>query len=256
MKLPLTQKKLSMANNILERLKGYYKFVKAQYRNQEQDKLNASALLQKRYADQLPADQKSKFKREEVRVYSQNGEDGILLYIFSKIGTTNRTTVEFGVGDGTQCNSVNLILNFGWNGLFIEGNTAAVRRGRAYFEWKGIDRLKFKNDFITAENINQLISDANISGEIDLLNVDIDGNDYWVWKAIHCIKPRVVVVEYNSSFGPEKSVTVPYKPDFNRWDYHKSGWYHGASITALNKLCSDKGYELVACDSNGVNAFL
>lgn len=244
-----------MIKNLNKRLKEYYAFVKQSYRNQELEKLNASSELQRRYAGMMEETQKSIFKREEFRAYSQNGEDGLLLFIFSKIGTTNKTTIEFGVGDGSQCNSANLILNFGWNGLFMEGNQTAVNRGLNYYKHKGINSLQFKNVFITAENINQLITDNGISGEIDLLNVDIDGNDYWVWQAINVVNPRVVVVEYNSSFGSEKSVSVPYAPDFNRWQKHPSGWYHGASLSALTKLGNQKGYDLVACDSCGVNAF-
>jgi len=244
-----------MIKNLIKRLKEYYAFVKQSYRNQELEKLNTSAELQRRYAGMTEQSQKSIFKREEFRAYSQNGEDGLLLFIFSKIGTTNKTTIEFGVGDGSQCNSANLILNFGWNGLFMEGSKDAVQRGLNYFKHKGITALQFKNVFITVENINQLIADSGISGEIDLLNVDIDGNDYWVWQAINNVNPRVVVVEYNSSFGADRSISVPYAPDFNRWEKHGSGWYHGASLSALTKLGNQKGYDLVACDSTGVNAF-
>jgi hypothetical protein len=244
-----------MINDNIRRLKAYYSFLKKSYRNQELEKLNASAELLEKYAQLRVSNQKEEFKAVEKRVHSQNGEDGILLFIFSKIGLTNRVTIEFGVGNGTQCNSANLLQNFGFTGLFMEGNQNDVKTGKRIYELKGITGLTFINAFITAENINDLITKAGFSGEIDLLNVDIDGNDYWVWKAINCVSPRVVVVEYNSSFGPEKAITVPYKPDFNRWDYHKSGWYHGASISALSKLAEEKGYDLVACDTSGVNAF-
>ena len=239
----------------LDRLKSYYAYLKKSFRNQELEKLNASAELLEKYKDLRPQTQKEAFRAAERRVHSQNGEDGILLYIFSKIGLTNRVTVEFGVGNGTQCNSANLIQNFGFTGLFMEGNKHDVEEGKKIYALKSIKGLNFVHAFITQENINELISKNGIEGEIDLLNVDIDGNDYWVWKAIDCISPRVVVVEYNSSFGPDKSVTIPYKADFNRWDFHDSGWYHGASVGALAKLADEKGYDLVCCDSSGVNAF-
>jgi hypothetical protein len=242
-------------NKTINRLKEYYDFTKRKFRSQETDKLNNVVFLLKKYCSMLPPTQKEAFRAEEYRAYSQNGEDGILLYIFSKIGTTNKTTIEFGVGNGNQCNSANLIQNFGWNGLFMEGNAADVESGKRYYKNKGVSNLKFVNAFITKENINELIQSNGYSGEIDLLNVDIDGNDYWVWQAIDVIQPRVVVVEYNSSFGKEKSVSVPYEPTFNRWEKHSSGWYHGASLKAFEKLGKEKGYKLVACDSSGVNAF-
>lgn len=244
-----------MMNGKITRLKQYFEFLKRKYFSQELDKLNDAAHLLNKYGTMVSADQKHKFKQEEYRVYSQNGEDGILLYIFSRIGTTNKTTVEFGVGDGTECNAANLILNFGWNGLFMEGNQRHVDKGQKYYINKGIDSLKFECSFVSAENINDLISGYGFTGEVDLLSVDIDGNDYWVWQQIEVIKPRVVVVEYNSSFGPNRSVTVPYDPTFKRREQHRSGWYHGASVGALEKLGRKKGYELVACDSTGVNAF-
>ena len=129
----------------------------------------------------------------EGRVYSQNGEDGILLYIFSQIGVTNHTFVEVGASDGIECNTANLSLNFGWSGLLLEGDPAAIARGTAIYRDKlggAADRIQFKQAFVNAENINDLISGAGIDGEIDLLTIDIDGNDYWIWNAISVIQPR------------------------------------------------------------------
>jgi hypothetical protein len=108
---------------------------------------------------------------------------------------------------------------------------------------------------VTREGIDDLLVDAVGGGEIDLLSIDIDGNDLWVWEAVEGVRPRIVVVEYNGTFGPERSVSVPYDPDFDRMARHPSGWYHGASITALARVGARKGYVLAGCDSNGVNAF-
>lgn len=106
---------------------------------------------------------------------------------------------------------------------------------------------------LTAENINETISGAGAHGEIDLLSIDVDGNDYWLWETLDVIEPRVVVIEYNASFGP-RSISVPYDPGFVRFRKHPSGWYHGASLAALAKLGRRKGYDLVGADSRGVNA--
>lgn len=205
-----------------------------------------------------PIQYKGFLKQKEFSAYSQNGEDGLLLYIFSEIGTTNKTTIEFGIGNGKQCNSANLILNFGWQSLLIEGNKSGTEAADKYYNSHPSTRnnqVKIVNAFITKDNINELFSSSGVTGEIDLLSVDIDGNDYWVWEAIEVVQPRVVVIEYNASLGPERSVSVNYDPSFYRYDKHPSGWYHGASLKALTKLGSAKGYKLIGCDSYGVNAF-
>jgi hypothetical protein len=196
--------------------------------------------------------------RYESSVYSQHGEDGILLFIFSKIGVTNRKFIEFGVEDGTECNAANLAINFHFNGLLMDGDAENVARGRQFYDTMLGSRkaeVTVAQSWITAENINDTIRSHGISGEIDLLSVDIDGNDYWVWKAIDAVAPRVVVVEYNAALGPNRSITVPYQPNFNRWSHHSSGFYFGASLAAFVSLGRSKGYSLIGCESSGANAF-
>jgi len=196
-------------------------------------------------------DQKLAFRLNEFKIFSQTGEDGIINYIFSKIGTKSKKFVEFGIQDGKECNTANLSINFGWSGLLIEGDEDFARKAKEYYSGKPVTVV---NSFITKDNINQIISENKIEGEIDLLVVDIDGNDYWVWKEINVIKPRVVVVEYNSALG-NKSITTKYKPDFERLKEHKNGLYFGASLSAMTKLGKEKGYILVGCCSSGFNAF-
>ena len=174
----------------------------------------------------------------ERREYSQNGEDGIIAAIFAKIATTNEYCVEFGVEDGLQCNCRYLLQKKGWTGLLMDG-------GR-WPEENGVEQ-----EFITAENIEPLFQKYGVPPEFDLLSIDIDGNDYWVWKAITHFRPRVVIMEYNANKGPDASVTIPYDPAF-LWDKTD---YQGASLRALEKLGQEKGYTLVATDRNGVNAF-
>ena len=196
-------------------------------------------------------------RNREFKVSSQNGEDGLIAFIFSEIGVTNRRFVEFGVGDGRECNCANLAIRFGWNGLMLEGNAMDARRAQRYYanlKRSGGNEIEVRQAYVTAENINDTIADAGVRGEIDLLSIDIDGNDYWLWKAIDVVSPRVVVIEYNASFGL-RSITVPYDPQFVRFRRHRSGWYHGASVSALAKLGEEKGYDPVGTDSCGVNAF-
>ncbi len=216
-------------------------------------------MLYDRYRDMAPeCHPKSVINRYELSVYSQNGEDGILLYIFSQVGTTNRCFVEFGVEDGRECNSANLAINFGWRGLLMEMDEFDTLSAREYYDamlGARRDEVKIVQRTITPENINQTLLENQVVPEPDLFSIDIDSNDYWVWKAIDVVRPRVMVVEYNPVYGPERSLTIPYQPGLNRFTRHYSGFYFGASLTALTKLAHEKGYALVGCDSTGTNAF-
>jgi len=176
-----------------------------------------------------------------------------VLCIFSKIGVANRTFVEIGVEDGKECNTANLSLNFGWRGMMVDAGKDSLERAKHFYQEKlgdSASKVKIAYCFVTAENVNQLISENGIRGEIDLLSIDIDGNDYWIWKAINVINPRVVVMEYNASFGSDKSMTIKYDPNFK-----SSSIYYGASLVALRKLANTKGYILVGCESHGIDAF-
>jgi len=216
---------------------------------------NLKCLFQTHYQKlaALDLDQKTALRNAEFKVYSKHGGDGLLLYIFSKVGVTNRTFVEIGTEDGKECNTANLSLNLGWQGILIDANKDWIASAQRFYQEKlgeGANRVKAVTCFITAENINQLLSENGFQGEIDLLSIDIDGNDYWVWKAIAAVNPRVVVAEYNASFGL-RSITIKYNPTF-----HLQGdLYFGASLPALAKLAKEKGYILVGCDSYGHDAF-
>jgi hypothetical protein len=173
----------------------------------------------------------------EWRFFSQNGEDGIIDAIFRIIGTTNRFCVEFGVQNGRECNTRFLIERRFWNYLLMDSASSLPSN--------------IRQEFITAENVNQVFQRHGVPKEFDLLSIDIDSNDYWVWKALTEFSPRVVVIEYNASIPAEESRTIPYDPDAV-WD---GTTYFGASLLALKNLGEAKGYELITCDSRGVNAF-
>jgi hypothetical protein len=190
----------------------------------------------------------------EFRVFSQWGEDGIIQRLVSDVPIERRLFVEFGVQDYSESNTRFLLVNRNWSGLVLDGdqsNIDAVRRSDLY--WR--HNLKAECAFVTRENINQLIAAAGVQGDVGLLSVDIDGNDYWVWEAIDVISPRIVVAEYNSRFGAARAVTVPYDPAFERSRAHHSMIYYGASLRALELLGARKGYSLVGCNSAGNNAF-
>lgn len=187
------------------------------------------------------------------RVFSQFEEDGKILFIFSVIGMGGKKFVEIGSDDGVNSNSANLYFNFGWHGLFIDGNERSIRRGRKFFgkyphPWS-VAPL-FKQALVTRENVNELLESHDLAGEIDFLSIDIDGNDYWVWDALEIASPRVVMIETHNRFGM-RNIVVPYDPDYF-WP-GKHPIYHGASPVAMTKLARRKGYRLVGANALGFN---
>ncbi|MGA2328298.1 MAG: hypothetical protein ABSH05_18625 [Bryobacteraceae bacterium] len=194
----------------------------------------------------------------EFSVYSQNGEDGLLLSLIEQTGAASKTFVEIGVEDAQECNTAILAFLLGWDGLMLEANPlgadAALRLAGRLLARKR-NRLQVRQAFVTAENVNGLIEEAGFSGELGVLSIDVDGVDYWLWKAVRVVSPRLVVIEYNASFGATRAVTVPYKPDFRCPREHPGSLYHGASLPALELLGRQLGYALVAVESAGVNAF-
>jgi hypothetical protein len=202
-------------------------------------------------ARSLPADS---LRHAEFKVFSQWGEDGIIQFLLGKVPIANEFFVEFGVESYAEANTRFLLSNDNWRGVIIDGGTAhrdyTTRMG---LTWK--HDLTVVSAFITRENINGLLSAAGAKGDIGLLSVDIDGNDYWVLEAIDVASPRILVVEYNALFGSDAAVSVPYMPDFTRTGAHFSNLYYGASLRALADLAERKGYRLVGCNSAGNNAF-
>lgn len=192
--------------------------------------------------------------KNEFQVYSQWGEDGVIQFLLRHVAVKTKIFVEFGVQNYLESNTRFLLVNNNWAGLVIDGSEDNIRyiKNDPIF-WK--HNLKAVHAFITKENINKLLQDNGIVGEIGLLSIDIDGNDYWVWEAIDVINPMIVVVEYNARFGSARAVTVPYRADFIRSKAHHSLIYYGASLRALTKLAHVKGYALVGCNQAGNNAF-
>lgn len=194
------------------------------------------------------------FSKYEFQVYSQWGEDGLIQYLIHKVEIDRLIFVEFGVQKYTESNTRFLLINNNWSGLVIDGteqNIQFIKNDPIY--WR--HNLKAEHAFIDKDNINALIKRSGITGDIGLLSVDIDGNDYWIWEAINVINPRIVICEYNSLWGNKLAVTVPYTPTFTRTEAHSSNLYYGASIVALNDLANAKGYSLVGSNTAGNNVF-
>jgi hypothetical protein len=191
------------------------------------------------------------------RAYSQFEEDGILLYLFSMLGFEGRTAVEICCGSGNECMAANLILNHGFAGYLFDGDKDNVDAATTFFNAQKdclLNDPKIVKAWITAENVNDLLTSAGCPKNIDLLSLDIDGNDYWVLRAIDVISPRVMVLETHNVVPSNLSLTIPYRPDFDRRNGPHMD-FAGASLLAVAKLCRDKGYRLIGAHRLGFNAF-
>jgi len=185
------------------------------------------------------------------KAFSQNDEDGILQEIFRRIGTTAKCFVEFGCGDGLENNTAYLLLS-GWSGLWLDACPKRVKAVQRLYKYalEG-QRLKIEQKMLTQENVNETLEHLCGTTEIDLLSIDIDGNDYWLWQALTRLAPRVVIIEYNATLRPPVSLVQPYRADAA---YNGTN-YFGSSLKALEKLGQSKGYSLVGCDLAGINSF-
>jgi hypothetical protein len=191
------------------------------------------------------------------KVFSQFEEDGLLLYIFSIISPKNRRCVEICAGDGQECMSANLIINHGWEALLFDGNEEMVKSGNKFFASHPKTWLyppKFVHAWITRDNINQLLADNGFMGEIDLLSLDIDGNDYWIWKALHAVSPRVFICETQNAVPHDKTVTQPYSENWHLDAEHSASGFFSVSLAAMQKICVEKQYRLVGINRYGFNA--
>jgi hypothetical protein len=233
-----------MIKRFLEKIRDFWMRPIASRLSSIEYKINVMMFLQN-----IPSKSPPYLNGFSYKVYSQHGEDGIINEIFNRIGITNKVFVEFGVQDGLESNGHFLLFN-GWRGLWIDGNKEYFKKLKEYFsEPLSSKQLTAVNAFITAENINDLIGQNGFNGEIDLLSIDIDGNDYWIWQAIKCIQPRVVAIEYNAKFPPPCEWVMEYNPS-HIWDESDK---QGASLKSLELLGNELGYRLVG--TNGVNAF-
>jgi hypothetical protein len=238
---------LSLLNDSLSELRQTADSIKRQLENQHVFDVNRfldfELLTHPRYSDP------KRLTRYAAQVCSQNGEDGIIREIFKRIGATDRTFVEIGVGDGNENNTAFLVSQ-GWRGVWIDGNRDFLRtleiRG-----WLGAEVVKGRQAFVTRENVVAILNEFRVPREFDLLSLDIDQNTYYVWEALATFRPRVVVVEYNSAVPPDVEWAVDYSAT-SVWDGTQN---FGAGLKSFELLGERFGYDLVGCDFYGVNAF-
>lgn len=186
-------------------------------------------------------------------IFTYHGEDGIVVYLLQKLNNVPKTFVDIGAGDCIKSNCATLVQHFAWEGIFIDKDEKQLEIGKSFYKSliKHGARISFVNEEVTISNINTIISGKGMKGEIGLLSIDIDGNDYWVWKAIEVIGPRIVIIEAKVEFGYHK-VIVPY----GKHNHHSvNKMYNGASVESLKKLGEQKGYKLVGAIKQGYNLF-
>jgi hypothetical protein len=189
----------------------------------------------------------------EFKVFSQFGDDGIIQWLAHRLDFPDKTFIEFGVEDYRESNTRFLMMNDNWSGIVLDGSKENVERilGSEYY-WK--HSLTAKCAFIDTSNINDLIATPHLGDQLGILHIDLDGNDYWIWKEVR-VSPVLVILEYNSVFGIDRPITVPYDPSFYRGRAHHSHLYFGASLRALHDLSTAKGYAFIGCNSGGNNAY-
>lgn len=187
-------------------------------------------------------------------LFTQAGEDGILLELFHRIGTTNKQFVDIGSNDGINSNCANLAFYHYWNGIFLDANKQALERGRYIYQQKlgpNSNRFRFVHALISIYNVENLLQTNGCLGEPDLLCIDLDGNDYHVWNAIQTIRPRVVITEVQIEKGNN-----PFIPEYQQeFEAYEQDTPKGASPASMTALATEKGYTLVAANEGSYNLF-
>jgi len=184
----------------------------------------------------------------ELQVFSQNGEDGVIAELLARTGTDARWFVEFGASRGSEGTCVLLADVIGFEGLFIEADEPSYAALQAKYAHH--PRVRTLQSRVTPDNVQALFAQAGVPAEPDVLSIDVDGADYWIWRALTDYRPRIVVIEYNAHLDPAAALTVP--ADTGPWDGTD---YFGASLGALRLIGEQNGYRLVHTDLTGVNAF-
>lgn len=188
----------------------------------------------------------------EFQVFSQFGDDGIIQWLINLLDIPNKTFVEFGVERYIEANTRFLLFSNNWKGLVIDGNNDNINYikkdvASSFFNLQSI------HSFITRDNIDELIKSKGFDKDLGLLSIDIDGNDYWIWKFLKDCNPVIVISEFNAEFD-FNPWTIPYKEDFV-WDKTNSIYYWGTSLQSLCDLADEKGYSFIGCNSHGNNAY-
>jgi len=245
--VPVPKELIDRLDRIEQALARIQTLAEKSYARERRIEPGVEAVLRKLYLDPAALPFPQQLTAHRFRLFSQNQEDGMTLDLLRRVDARNHRFVELGSGLSGG-NSAVLAAELGWSGLMVDGSATHIAQVQRRFP--GVTAA---STWITAEGVNDLISQHGFGGDLGLLSIDLDGNDYWVWNAITVCDPDVVVVEYNSMFGPDRAVTIPYDPAFSRGQHRFI--YYGTSLAALASLARKKGYRLVAVEPTGVNAY-
>jgi hypothetical protein len=191
----------------------------------------------------------------EFGAFSQHGEDGILDHLIRNLKVCDKYFLEIAAGDGLENCTAYLALGAKWSGVMVEGDAALAEHCRRVYQNR-IWNVMVSGGYVDLGNISEVLNMMPMKN-FDLFSLDIDSIDFHIMKAVLELgyRPKIIVVEYNSAFGPTRAVTVPYQAVFNRWSEHPSGVYYGASVMAWRSLLESLDYHFVSVDSSGTNAF-
>ena len=195
-----------------------------------------------------------KFDQIYYKIFSQNGEDGIIDYLIEKLKIENLKFVELGVGTYKESNTRFLFMDRACKGLIVDKEENLENQVKENVEfWKG--DLEIVNTTLKKENINEILNKNNFLDNLDLFSIDLDGIDYWIINELPDKFSKIAIIEYNSVFGDSVEITVPYSENFNRHDYHYSCLCYGASLKAVINLMQNKGFEFLGVNEIKNNAF-
>jgi hypothetical protein len=246
--------KLSMINrlkSLVKRQKALYKVPGKIETGQDELKINIGSLHSELNSRKHSYEKLSDL---EFKVFSQFGDDGIIQFLVRNIEIPCKTFIEFGVEDFSESNTRFLLQKDNWSGFVMDGSKEHISRLKSSsFFWK--HDLEAQSVFITKENVTDLLAPyIQKWGGLGILHIDLDGNDYWIWEKLD-LKPVILILEYNSTFGSDRSITVPYDASFYRTDAHYSNLYWGSSLKSLHDLSITRGYTFIGCNSSGNNAY-
>ncbi|RZG49142.1 hypothetical protein [Acinetobacter wuhouensis] len=194
-----------------------------------------------------------KLSDAEFSIFSQFGDDGIIQYLINNIEIDEKIFIEFGVENYLESNTRFLMMNDNWSGLVLDGCKKNIHEiVNSYYFWKY--DLYAEELFINKDNINSYLGQY-YEGDIGLLHIDLDGNDYYILDAIESVSPVILILEYNSLFGIDRPISIPYDEGFYRTNAHYSNLYWGASLKSLYDLANEKGYSFLGCNSAGNNSY-
>lgn len=222
--------------------------------NFEQIKILQGLLLETSLANKY--DNVKSLDEVEFSVFSQFGQDGIIAFLTNKLNDyiDNKYFIEIGVENYYESNTRYLLMTKNWSGLVIDADASYVKQiTNSYYYWKY--DLKAVCSFVSRENISEILVNNLPKGvnRVGLLSIDIDGNDFYILDSIP-IKSDILIIEYNSLFGFDRAVVIPYDPHFRRYQVNHTGAYFGASLKAIVMKAEEKGYYFLGTTSAGNDA--